>query len=425
VNLDYDLINTYLWYAYLPPRAMPSWIDDCIKPENKGVNYSPEEAAGMLDQIFDELIEKFGQRRHLLPLSGGWDSRTILGALLQRLDSNNIETVTYGAPGQLDFDIGLKVAKWAGVKHYALDLSTVEFTWDKIIKAVKRTPWSLVPDCYFNQLAMDIITDDDKLIWSGFLNDAITGGHLKTVPIDSVSYRNTFINGEQRAISLALCDSNFDLGATIPEYQNNKLFLDDAFLFGLHCTNSTTPLNLPEMKWNQWSALIKNRNGNVLFLAPFIDERWAGYWFSAPREVRKGQKLFIKMLKIKFPELFSLPGKKPIIDSEDARLYFLLRKLWRGSIKRLQKKAPWMGIKSIRQLNYLDYDEMFRTRNDYKDTLAIAFEYLKENRVTPWLDMDKLWHRHMKKRNNYGDSFVVLIGLAANLTQNEHCFWDQ
>lgn len=68
--------------------------------------------------------------------------------------------------------------------------------------------------------------------------------------------------------------------------------------------------------------------------------------------------------------------------------------------------------------NYLDYDEMFRNREDYQVTLWTAFEYLKENQVVPWLDLDALWEEHVRRRKDHGDAFCVLLGLAANCVVN-------
>ena len=61
---------------------------------------------------------------------------------------------------------------------------------------------------------------------------------------------------------------------------------------------------------------------------------------------------------------------------------------------------------------------MFRSREDYQATLWAAFEYLKESRVVPWLDLDALREEHMRRRKDHGDAFLVLLGLAANCVEN-------
>ena len=61
---------------------------------------------------------------HIVPLSGGLDSRAILAGLLDRGLKDQIIATTYGTPGTYDYDIGCRVAKKIGVKHKAFDLST-------------------------------------------------------------------------------------------------------------------------------------------------------------------------------------------------------------------------------------------------------------------------------------------------------------
>jgi len=60
-----------------------------------------------------------------LLLSGGLDCRIILVELLKHLPPQSIHTITYGSPGTWDFSIGNLLAKKAGTRHTAIDLSTV------------------------------------------------------------------------------------------------------------------------------------------------------------------------------------------------------------------------------------------------------------------------------------------------------------
>ena len=76
-------------------------------------------------------------------------------------------------------------------------------------------------------------------------------------------------------------------------------------------------------------------------------------------------------------------------------------------------------MRTTAQLNYLDYDEMYRKRTDYQDTLNEAINYLNINNITPWLNLDKIRTDHMKQKKEYGNAFNVLIGLAANLIENK------
>jgi pyruvate/2-oxoglutarate/acetoin dehydrogenase E1 component len=90
----------------------------------------------------------------LFPLAEDGTVGQYWGLCLKGLTPQKFLTITFGVPGQLDYDIGLKVAKWAGVNDHAIDLRTIDFSWDKILDSVKKSPWTYVPDGYFNQLAL-------------------------------------------------------------------------------------------------------------------------------------------------------------------------------------------------------------------------------------------------------------------------------
>ena len=160
-------INQYLWCGYLPPDKFPTWIADCVTPAATDNEYSPHEAAGRFDALFDALVEQSSSR--CVSLSGGWDSRAILGALLERTDSDQIVTVTFGVLGQLDYDLGKMVADSVGVEHHAFDLRTVDFTWDAIRESVAASPWTYVPDSYFNSLTRNRFSNSSDIIWAVFL----------------------------------------------------------------------------------------------------------------------------------------------------------------------------------------------------------------------------------------------------------------
>ncbi len=412
-------INQYLWCGYLPPDKFPTWIADCVTPAATDNEYSPHEAAGRFDALFDALVEQSSSRCHVIPLSGGWDSRAILGALLERTDSDQIVTVTFGVLGQLDYDLGKMVADSVGVEHHAFDLRTVDFTWDAIRESVAASPWTYVPDSYFNSLTRNRFSNSSDIIWSGFLGDPLAGSHLSELPILPRKQIISFSSKQRRGKTHQLCSPDFSFTDALPHPDRElSITYGDALDLGIRQACAIAPIVLPIQKWENWGSIVgKERNGAQL-IAPFADSAWAGYWLSAPREVRKGQKLYLEMLNLKFPELFSLPGKANYGTRWDHGVRSMLRKGCYFLCSQMQRRMPWLGIRSSLMANYLDYDEMFRSREDYQATLWAAFEYLKESRVVPWLDLDALREEHMRRRKDHGDAFLVLLGLAANCVEN-------
>jgi len=413
------MINAYLWCGYLPPDEFPAWLSECITPECAGQSYSPHEAADRFDSLFDNLVDQSQEGRHIIPLSGGWDSRAILGALLERVDVDRIVTVSFGAPGQLDSDLGKMVADSVGVEHYALDLRSIQFTWEAIREYVHSSPWTLVPDGMFNSLCRNSVSNRSDTIWGGFGGGLTGGGHLSyssTHPDQNIA---DFSAKQQRVKTLSLCHPEFLFKDYLPlPKQDVNLNYDDLLHQGIRQAYCIAPIIIPIQKWERVGALIGKDKSDARVIAPFADPAWAGYWLSAPREVRKGQKLYLEMLRLKFPALFLLPGKSDLGINQDCRLSYLLRKVNQIFRTQLQRRAPWLGVRSSLMHNYLDYGEMFCHREDYQNTMVIAFKYLMDNQVVPWLDLDALWNEHIQRRKDHRDAFLVLLGLAANLVEN-------
>lgn len=91
---------------------------------NKGVDTLTSTFELTTDECDDDVT-------HVLPLSGGLDSRTILGGLLNNIPAEEIVTVTFGTPDTWDFEIGRRVAHEAGTQHFTVDLRPESFPGQK------------------------------------------------------------------------------------------------------------------------------------------------------------------------------------------------------------------------------------------------------------------------------------------------------
>ncbi len=412
----HEIINNYLNFGYIPSQECPAWLNNELGISDE-FDYSIQGAAQIFDKIFNDLVAKYPNKKHLVPLSGGWDSRAILGALLERIDKNMIETVTFGALGQLDYDIGIKVAKWAGIKYNVLNLKDIQFTWNTILDSVKDSPWTYVPDGLFNEYSRIKFSDEQTIIWSGFLGDPLAGSHLSDGCINStVSH---FVKKQKRISNYSLVpfkEFSFDFLSSIT---NNYYYAQDDWLdLTIRQSYCIAPIVLPIQWLNKLDNYISIEKNGAVVIAPFAEKGYINYWLNAPRELRLNQKLYIKMLHAKFPELFTLPSKYSLGLPRDAQFRYTLKRYTGAIVRRVQRKVPWLGLRTIAHQNYLDYDIMFRVRSDYKETLKTAFDYLKENNITPWLNLDQMRNDHMKKKKDYGSAFCLLIGLAANLKVN-------
>lgn len=77
-----------------------------------------------LAEAFEQCAATTGGRGdQVVFLSGGLDSRAILGGLLRMYRPAEIRAATLGAPGEQDFDFAANVARVAGVHHEVVDSS--------------------------------------------------------------------------------------------------------------------------------------------------------------------------------------------------------------------------------------------------------------------------------------------------------------
>lgn len=119
---------------------------------------------------------------HVVPISGGRDSRLLLAELVRQIGPSDIRTYTFGLPRTLDFEIGREVARTLGVTHEAIDLSTIQHGVDRIRRVIgvmdarvadpDVPPWDQVID----------VLGVEGTHWSGFLGDPLSGLHMGDDP---------------------------------------------------------------------------------------------------------------------------------------------------------------------------------------------------------------------------------------------------
>lgn len=90
----------------------------------------------LLTAVQDAAEEAPAGSTHVVMLSGGRDSRAILGALLREYSPGEVVAATFGVPGELDYDIARQVAKVAGIEHVVLDTRQAPWTTDELVRSI-------------------------------------------------------------------------------------------------------------------------------------------------------------------------------------------------------------------------------------------------------------------------------------------------
>ncbi|WP_192813918.1 asparagine synthase-related protein [Halomonas smyrnensis] len=410
------LVNTYLHYGYLPSLSTPSKLHEIDKP-NPRPTFSVSEASQLFNKIMDDVVSQHTNKegRCIVPLSGGWDSRILFGAVMDRFPKNKISTLSFGAPGQLDYKIGKKISAHYDINHTSVDLSQQEISWQKLRQSVEIAPWTYTPDAYFNKLAIStVMPNKDDIIVSGFMGGPLTGGHYtNNSPEDE---KKAFSKKQRKVKEKWLPESGFHPEASLPPVSDTSpLSPSEQLDICVRQSNCISAIVTPCQKFSQWSYKMGALQSGTQFLTPFTHPEWASYWLHAPKSVKKNQELYLSILTNLYPELSALPSKYSLGAPNNSRLRKRFARSKRNLKRHLGNRLPMLGVRECSGINYLDYDHAFRKREDYYEVIKTAKNILKENNITPWIDIEGLIENHIANKENNGKTFLVLVGLALNL----------
>jgi hypothetical protein len=417
----HEKICQYLYFGYAIDKDGSAFIEDCLSHRPRDLANTPEDAARLLDMVIDELVEQVGSSgSYIVPISAGLDSRLILGALRQRLDARQITTVTFGTPGQIDYDIGALIARRLGLAHYLLDLRSVELTWEGLLASVREAPWTNVPDAYYNRQCIVKTGITGAAVVRGFPGDALTGRQLLmcSTPEETVQ---RFVARQKRSSSVELAPPQYDPAGSLPPLSTDSpVLLSDLLDMMVWQVNCVAPIIASTKKWRAWGMAVGTvTECDARVFAPYIHPAWAGYWLSVPQQLKVRQVLYKQLLAHAFPDLAGLPFKYSY-GVPPSSLWRLRLAIYRHRFREaLNVRFPLVFPRPRAFINYLDYASAFRTRRDYRMLMDTAFAYLKDNRTVPWLKLDAIRSEHMSGARNHEDALLVLIGLALNLTAEE------
>lgn len=219
--------SSYLYFGYSPEHHSEAGFDFSFPAEfgERQLPWTPKGAACLLDDVLETTLPpRFD--RVIVPISGGWDSRILLGAAVERFGRDQVLSVSFGSPGLLDYDLGKLASEHLGVEHIAIDLAQHEVSWEGLLDSVKSSPWTYVPDGYYNQLAIRSCQGTrNSVVLSGFLGEALTGGH-PAADISETEAVLRFVHKERREKALMLAPPGWDpklLLSDLPPPQHQTL----------------------------------------------------------------------------------------------------------------------------------------------------------------------------------------------------------
>lgn len=411
--LETNNISSFLFFGYCP--RLPSDLENkkwaLSTTVGNSVPIKDDTEESLLERgtrIFKSIFTNVEDGKHIVLLSGGLDSRSVLGGLLAAGMKDQITTVTYGTPGTFDFDIGCDIACRMGLRHESFDLTQVKIKQDileKTAREMETKAW--IFDAFYNRL-IPIRFGKNVIYWNGFMGDALSGLHL--FPKENVAWEKAvsqFVKRARFVKSIYLPNPNFDPRSILPRIpllNNSILAYDDQLDFAIRQESYTRNIMAP---------------GDYDYHTPFLHPEWINFILNVPRKFRRNQYLYRKILAGAFPDLFSLPTRTNCgfpLGAPNWRIK-LRKSFWK--IKNIiSVRFPFCMSYCDPRINYIDFNEAIRQRRDLKEVVSGNIHDLKKRGIIDWIDIEDLLVQHQRRRVNCADAITVLVSLEIILKVN-------
>ncbi|MFT6733865.1 MAG: hypothetical protein ACJAS9_002059 [Polaribacter sp.] len=332
--------------------------------------------------IWNKAIERClnsNSKKIVVPISGGLDSRLILGSLLEHVSPSEITTYTFGIPGSFDYEIGNLVAKAVGTKHFSYDLNKIEVTEEKLKFFMHHTLCN--SDLFTGPPLTELLNDieQDSIIWSGFMGDPSIGSHLPSVDaIKSVS--GNFIENKEDYSRIKLLSQKLTKKNIIPPFYNFE------------------NVNGEDSKIELWD--LQNRQSRYVtsqvfikpfeYEVPFINRDWLAFSLRLPKALRRNELFYKEFLINRYSSIFNLPVKCNLGTPLKSSLWSQLKINGQKAYNKVNKNY----LKS-KNINYVNFDQKLRENKPFYDlcsSLLCSFgerQYIDSSEIAQILQLQR------------------------------------
>jgi len=241
-----------------------------------------------------------------VPISGGMDSRFLLGCTMDALPRDRITTYTFGHPRTMDFEFGTAIARDLGLKCIPLAMETRpagEICADGF--AMTEGCTFSIPNCplesWRNALPLN------SHVVSGYVGDAVWGSHdgpqgdaADPRAIDELwrFILDSSFGCPLEDVTSLLRDANWDslgLKEWVEKQPGETIRIKyNHWLFDVHCGNRIT------------YALQRFRD-RAFYLTPYLQRRVWETGYALPMPFRRRERAFFEALKLGYPQLYGYP----------------------------------------------------------------------------------------------------------------------
>jgi len=401
-NLDYEM---FLYMSFIPNFAKTSlewFFPDQVEEFGRGIpneSWWIDEGVKTFKQTMaDEFASTHSDALHVVPLSGGLDSRLILGGLLELLPASQIVAATYGIPGSWDLEIASAIARKFGLRHVIFDLTEEKWDRDRLIEAGRhlKEPVS-VHQSYIRQKITNHF-GEDCVYWSGFMGDVLAGSSLPKVP--STDKRKAIKLRLESLITRNYRDQAFQdqvIDRIIAEcpwehLAQSKLTLDQQLLIGIQQLQRTRPIVLT--------------NGFV-FKTPFLNKRWVNYSLNIPYKWLYVKYLYRRIIHAAYRELAKFPTSASAGMPAHTSVYnYHLGRV----LAKIQPYILWRDpYFSHPRTNYINWTASLRHRGSFQDMILADLDDLRKRAIFDAEEIDTWWNDHQTYRR---DNTFILLNLS-------------
>lgn len=340
----------------------------------------------------------YTEGNHLVPISGGLDSRAVLATLLEFIEADRISTYTFGTPGSYDYEIGRSIAAKVGTKHKQFSFEQYEFSIEKEIEVSQLTSHQTF---LFHHPPLDIIQElyPDHFIWSGFMLDWIAGSHMPIVKTNNIEIAIANNLERDRFVKSIRISDEHKINYEVTSFIDSSYLSYEEQVEGLN--------RYP--KYIAPNILYRNQE----FKLPGYDTELSSFFFSLKDSLRKNENFYIEFLQREFRDLFLLPVKSNSglpLDCNSLQL----------ASRRIQNKLFSIGKRIFPSFahphtNYMDFEEGIRRRKDLNYIIETTIRDLGNRKIVDWIDLENLYSNHMNRKGNHADALLVLASLELHL----------